>query len=1065
MKQKLLSILTLLVLCVTGAWGDTEITFSPTNKTQTQSNVTVSSSNNVPSELKIANVEKTNGWKIDSNPVSIVSTSANITKIVFVGCTNSGASSGSEVCGDIKTSSDGSSYSTITSGVTIKDADATDQTNGTGFSMVKNGVSPATTVTVTFSNSQRYVQIAKAASNGKQMNLSSIKVYIAASDPVDPTITFSNGSYNVGDAALDLSTLFESNSSGAVTYSVTDANGTGATIDGPSFTATTTGTATVRASQAEATGYNAKTAEATITVTNLSTPTFTVTSATNYIIGNSLSLSSLITDNTSDGTVTYTVKDAGTTSASISDGVFSATAAGTAVVTIAVPATSTYKAVSADVTITVSTNPLGSHTLTWNIATVSGSSESNITATSDIGTSSTNSTSTYITSLTDLTGTTGAQRTTSGKNGNTGKIETPESYDADKYVSMTFTVANGYKFTPSSVSIKTVAVVTAKDLKFELSDANGSYSVTKTGLSTNATAATNTLDFSGCTTSFTGTVTAKIYVYGATDAYRLSTPLEISGTVEEYTGKTALTGAWTDAAPSFNVGDEASESIPTFSVNGGATIDTDYTVAYSKVAGDDLATFTDAGGITAINTAASGTETIRATVTLTNTKDYSIATTTYDCVITVEKVAAGLSYKTTAVTKRGNANYTNELTNPNNLSVTYAITNNGTGSTINASTGQVTIGNIPGTETITASSDATDAYLAGEATYTLTIYAETGVAGNADDLVAYSPGDVFIADNITENGYIGLTAGYLYGESHIYSPNGNSVARNKGKSTIGGVEHYNSLRVKSSSQDPLAFKVDRPCVITFYAQTTGKTGNEVRTIKVGNAVDDSTYGTISDANETHTVTIPAAGVVYLTGTGDRFIAGFEVSALTVPVTVAASGYTSLASSYPLDFANAEDDAHNKNLTAFVISSITSSSVTLTSVENAPAATGLILKGTASTAYTIPTAESPAAIASNELSAAVTATDVEANTVYVVSGGVLKLFSGTTIPAGKAYLLKSKVPNTAQNLSFVFDETTGISNIEDNRTILSGDFYNIAGQRVEKPGKGIYIVNGRKVVVK
>lgn len=194
-------------------------------------------------------------------------------------------------------------------------------------------------------------------------------------------------------------------------------------------------------------------------------------------------------------------------------------------------------------------------------------------------------------------------------------------------------------------------------------------------------------------------------------------------------------------------------------------------------------------------------------------------------------------------------------------------------------------------------------------------------------------------------------------------------------------------------------------------------------------------------------------------------------ATSVSATIASSGYTSIASAYPLDFANAEDGESNKNLTAYVISSITSDAVTLTSVESAPAETGLILKGTASTAYTIPTTATPAAIASNELSAAVTATDVEASTVYVVSGGVLKLFAGTQIPAGKAYLLKSKVDEVggANSLSFIFDDnddyTTGIENVNNERTILKGDFYNLAGQRVDKPTKGIYIVNGRKVIVK
>ena len=89
-----------------------------------------------------------------------------------------------------------------------------------------------------------------------------------------PTQTFSTDTYTLGDDALDLSTLFSSNSSGAVTYSVVNAGGTSATIVGSSFTASNTGTATIRASQA-ADGENnkcAKSIETTITVSGTCTP-------------------------------------------------------------------------------------------------------------------------------------------------------------------------------------------------------------------------------------------------------------------------------------------------------------------------------------------------------------------------------------------------------------------------------------------------------------------------------------------------------------------------------------------------------------------------------------------------------------------------------------------------------------------------------------------------------------------------------------------------------------------------------------------------------------------------
>ena len=83
--------------------------------------------------------------------------------------------------------------------------------------------------------------------------------------------------------------------------------------------------------------------------------------------------------------------------------------------------------------ISVILNPVGSgHVLTWNLTVrESSSGESTLgTATTDIGTASKNSTSTYITNLTDLTGV-GVKRTTDGKSNNTGKIETPASYDEE----------------------------------------------------------------------------------------------------------------------------------------------------------------------------------------------------------------------------------------------------------------------------------------------------------------------------------------------------------------------------------------------------------------------------------------------------------------------------------------------------------------------------------------------------------------------------------------------------------------------------------------------------------
>ena len=87
-------------------------------------------------------------------------------------------------------------------------------------------------------------------------------------DPVDPTLTYDEGAYTTGGAALDLSSLITAKTStGAITYSVKDAGTTGAAIDGNNFTATAAGTATITASQAAVLGYNAITVDFNVVVT------------------------------------------------------------------------------------------------------------------------------------------------------------------------------------------------------------------------------------------------------------------------------------------------------------------------------------------------------------------------------------------------------------------------------------------------------------------------------------------------------------------------------------------------------------------------------------------------------------------------------------------------------------------------------------------------------------------------------------------------------------------------------------------------------------------------------
>lgn len=70
-----------------------------------------------------------------------------------------------------------------------------------------------------------------------------------------------------------------------------------------------------------------------------------------------------------------------------------------------------------------------------------------------------------------------------------------------------------------------------------------------------------------------------------------------------------------------------------------------------------------------------------------------------------------------------------------------------------------------------------------------------------------------------------------------------------------------------------------------------------------------------------------------------------------------------------------------------------------------------------------------------------------------------------IKAGQAALWVNQSISSARSLNIVFgDESTGISTLDTTKA-FNGQTYNLSGQRVAQPTKGLYIVNGKKVIIK
>ena len=97
-------------------------------------------------------------------------------------------------------------------------------------------------------------------------------------------------------------------------------------------------------------------------------------------------------------------------------------------------------------------------------------------------------------------------------------------------------------------------------------------------------------------------------------------------------------------------------------------------------------------------------------------------------------------------------------------------------------------------------------------------------------------------------------------------------------------------------------------------------------------------------------------------------------------------------------------------------------------------------------------------------------DLGAGNIYVLNtgskgAGFYKLADDGTVPANKAYFVYDGAAGARDY--FLFDETTSIS--EELRVkseeIATAPVYDLQGRRVKNAAKGVYIVNGRKVVIK
>lgn len=142
----------------------------------------------------------------------------------------------------------------------------------------------------------------------------------------------------------------------------------------------------------------------------------------------------------------------------------------------------------------------------------------------------------------------------------------------------------------------------------------------------------------------------------------------------------------------------------------------------------------------------------------------------------------------------------------------------------------------------------------------------------------------------------------------------------------------------------------------------------------------------------------------------------------------------------------------------------------TKLENViPANSAVVLTGEAGDYTFTATTEAGEEVADNVLFGYATETAVTDNTgIYALAnktnGVAFYPFAGSTYKAGKAYLNIAGLSTTSEVRLFnIFDEgeETGIESIETENA--KAEIYDLAGRRVQNAQKGLYIVNGVKVI--
>ena len=366
-----------------------------------------------------------------------------------------------------------------------------------------------------------------------------------------------------------------------------------------------------------------------------------------------------------------------------------------------------------------------------------------------------------------------------------------------------------------------------------------------------------------------------------------------------------------------------------------------------------------------------------------------------------------------------------------------------------------------GTTTITIETEENKYYNAGSATFTLTVTAPEGSASTPS-------GDVLFNETFdqlegsggrddTFTGQVGTSATDKLDETWaVIGQNGANKCIKLGTGNAAGTVTTGNIALRGNG------------TLTFSAAGWGTGTNTITVEATGAKLSGDTEVTLTNGEwKNYTVSITnATGEVAITFSMKRgFLDDVKVVEAPEPtaptVTLAASGYASYCCEYPLDL----DQLDNNKVKAYIVTDVNGEDVTFTQLTGKiKGGVPFILYGTPNFECQLTYTESDVVPSGNMLVGTLAPTYVTAGNIYGLSGGQFKKINTGVMKANKAYLATT---SSAPALNIIFDENgaTGIRSIDNGQLTIDNVYYDLSGRRIEKPTKGLYIVNGKKVILK